>query len=467
MRGTSTGMLRGAGAAALVLILLVTVAPRPVAAGGDAPVCAQPDVRVNSDTGVPLWQWNPSIALGDDGAVNALWTDPRDEPSGANSAYFARSTDGGKTWSDPDVRVNPFSPAHQGGPRIVAGPEGLLYAVWRGGSNRTIDVWVASSLDGGATWSAPSKVNDVSGFVQVSQSYGPSIAMDLVGTLYVAWEDWRNSLPDNIDPVIGNPDIYVARSTDAGVTWGRNVRVNDDPGTAEQRGVPALAVDPQGAVYVAWEDHRSDPQFPDVYLARSEDGGLTWSPNVRVNDVVSGWQGDPAIAADPSGVNVAWYDSRNGQGDVYFARSGDGGDTWGGSVRLNRHDGNGAGAVPAISAWSGGVFVAWQDGGRGVVLTWSTDRGQTWAPDAAVSSGNATQTDPSLAVGPPGIAYLAWVDERNGDTDIYFTSCRVQMPSAVTLAAIHPPVPWPGVIALTVLPIPIAFGVVIHRRRSS
>ena len=92
------------------------------------------------------------------------------------------------------------------------------------------------------------------------------------------------------------------------------------------------------AVSVIWYDRRFDAPteaFPigwtDVYLAQSTDGGVTWSPNRLITDTPSRWvgvesDGSPnfgdyinAVAADGV-LYAAWADARFGDPDVFFAR---------------------------------------------------------------------------------------------------------------------------------------------------
>jgi hypothetical protein len=75
----------------------------------------------------------------------------------------------------------------------------------------------------------------------------------------------------------------VSRSADDGATWSSPVVVND-----VRRGdqyYQWLAADPvTGDVDLSWYDTRLDPsrQTVNVFFASSDDGGLTFSPNVRV-----------------------------------------------------------------------------------------------------------------------------------------------------------------------------------------
>jgi hypothetical protein len=84
----------------------------------------------------------------------------------------------------------------------------------------------------------------------------------------------------------------------------------------------------------------SDPC--DVRFSRSTDGGLTWSPSVRVNDDVGNnayqWFGTMSVAPDGR-IDVIWLDTRNGLGTVasalYYSYSLDEGVTWSQNEKLS------------------------------------------------------------------------------------------------------------------------------------
>lgn len=109
------------------------------------------------------------------------------------------------------------------------------------------------------------------------------------------------------------------------------VRVNDDSGDGTDQFMPAVAVDEQGRIHVAFYDRRLDPGnlLYDVYYTSSSDSGHTWAPNVRVTNVSS----DPAqpgvagqignrlgIAVWAGRVAITWTDTRNGNTDIYASR---------------------------------------------------------------------------------------------------------------------------------------------------
>lgn len=201
---------------------------------------------------------------------------------------FARSTDGGATWSAPQrISTKAGLPRDDNGavvgPIGTVAPDGTIYAVWNEGFNITLAV----STDGGRSFAPSRPVVEVaapyfggaSGIPGVARAMGfPQVGIDPKGrTLYVTWSDFRN----------GDVDVFIARSSDLGRTWSAPQRVNDDPvHDGADQFLQWMAVDPtDGAVYVQFYDRREDPENrrTRVTLARSTDGGSSftnyaWTP---------------------------------------------------------------------------------------------------------------------------------------------------------------------------------------------
>ncbi|HUK56389.1 MAG TPA: sialidase family protein [Nitrospiria bacterium] len=227
------------------------------------------------------------------------------------------------------------------------------------------------------------------------------------GEVFTAWYDVRN----------GDSDVFFAKSDDRGATFGPNVRVNDDTGRARQY-KPSLGLDAAGAIYMIWRDDRRG--HADIFFARSEDGGKTFTKNLLLNDD-NGWayHGNPSIGVSPEGnVYAAWSDDRNGEGDIYFTVSHDRGRSFGRNLRLNDDAGRSVQSHPTVGAGAGGlVVVAWEDFRNGrseIYLTRSIDGGRTFEPNRRVVSGadGTVQVSPSIAVDPHGRVAVAWAQFR-------------------------------------------------------
>jgi hypothetical protein len=97
------------------------------------------------------------------------------------------------------------------------------------------------------------------------------------GTIYINWTDQRNGTTDT--------DVWLIKSTDGGTTWSSPIRVNDDP-PGKQQFLTWMDIDKtNGNIYCVFYDRRNFStltQLTDVYLARSVDGGTTFS-NYKIN----------------------------------------------------------------------------------------------------------------------------------------------------------------------------------------
>ncbi len=225
------------------------------------------------------------------GAVYVAWTRftryGSSSPDDSSFIYIVASHDGGRTFSRPQ-RI----PAAGGdavdsdstveGAVPAAGPDGTVYLSWSG--PRGIEF--TRSSDGGVSWEPARTILDQPGGWNIAiEGLGrangmPVTATDISdgpnrGTVYVNWADLRNN-----DGQDGDADIFLSRSIDGGDTWSEPLRINQDPvGNGRDQFFTWMSVDPvDGSVNVVYYDRREgDGSGINVYLARSTDGGLTFS----------------------------------------------------------------------------------------------------------------------------------------------------------------------------------------------
>jgi BNR repeat-like domain len=231
----------------------------------------------------------------------------------ASDLLFSRSTDGGATWSQP-IKLNSQSglPRDDNGAlegfHAIAAPDGTLYTVWDSGEG----IMMAISHDGGKSFSHDRRILATGplyfGITGVSRSNGfPQIGIDprgakKGGTIFVSWSDYVN----------GDVDIFVASSADHGHSWTAPVRVNNDPiHNGNDQFFQWMAVDPaSGAVNLVFYDRRGNNDDTTVTLARSTDGGKTFTNYVwdgETFSAVGDFLGDYlAITAFGNKVFAAW-----------------------------------------------------------------------------------------------------------------------------------------------------------------
>jgi hypothetical protein len=74
-------------------------------------------VRVNDDPGNNAYQWFGTMSVSPSGRIDAIWLDTRDDPGGFDSAlYYSFSTDSGLSWSANERLSDSFDP-HVGWPQ--------------------------------------------------------------------------------------------------------------------------------------------------------------------------------------------------------------------------------------------------------------------------------------------------------------------------------------------------------------
>ncbi len=116
---------------------------------------------------------------------------------------------------------------------------------------------------------------------------------------------------------MGGYDIYAAVSADGGRSFGPNEKAQDMFGDNLPQWHPAVAVAPDGRVVVAWDDPRNDN--PDVWLSWRTNHG--WSDDMALpGGSGPGAQDNAVMAFDREGrLHVAWLDRRAGGGRIRYA----------------------------------------------------------------------------------------------------------------------------------------------------
>jgi len=133
----------------------------------------------------------------------------------------------------------------------IAANGSFVAITWSAATAAAMDVYAALSRDGGKTFSAPVRVNDVPGDARVNSELPPRVALipasakGAAPSMVVVWTTKGAK----------GTRIVSARSTDGGKTFSP---AKDVPGSDAEgsRGWESTAVDSKGRVLVMWLDHR-------------------------------------------------------------------------------------------------------------------------------------------------------------------------------------------------------------------
>jgi hypothetical protein len=205
------------------------------------------------------------------------------EPLDSSRIMFSKSTDQGKTWSDP-MRISKYAGDCQDGDYTVegavpaVGPNGEIYVTWTGPKGLVFQ----RSLDRGKTWLDEEQLLHVhhGGWeMTIPGMYRanglPILQCDLSnganrGNLYLNWCDQKNGY--------NNTDSWLSVSEDGGKTWSEPRKVNQDTTVSHQFFTWMVVDQTSGYLYFVYYDRRNhNDNQTDVYLTVSRDGGKTFT----------------------------------------------------------------------------------------------------------------------------------------------------------------------------------------------
>ena len=366
-----------------------------------------------SQGSLPVGTWGDPCVLFD-GSGNLYYGHLANKVSFIDRLIVHRSTDGGRSWKD-SVELGYNPPKQQDkewlATDVTNSPyHGNVYIAWTQfdayASAKTTDssrILFSRSTDQGGNWSTPITISDLSGDCLDSDSTdeGAVPAVGPNGEVYVSW---------------GGPlGIEFDRSTDGGVTFGKDVHLSDQPGGWDFRvpgiyrcnGMPVTACDIstspyRGRIYVGWSDQRNGTDNTDVFCAWSSDGGSTWESPRKVNtDVGVAQQFFTWMTIDQSTgiLYFIFYDRRNHGGDttdVYLARSADGGETFTNVMISSRpfvpHAVTFFGDYTNIVALNGKVYPIWMRLDANILSVWTVQIQDSLLTSVPGSVGVALQT---------------------------------------------------------------------------
>lgn len=375
-------------------------APIEVVAGGIS--CSPEAGEILCDDAV----LDPWVAV--DGADNLYiaWSDRK-----SKEILLRKSTDGGKTFSDPINVSN--TPDESIEPQIAIDSKNKIYVLWQenvAGTNR--ELFLKSSTDGGQSFSEATNVSKNPGqsgrhslgFGEQILNDSFSIAFDKDDNVLITWTD------DKDEDFI----LLSSKSADGGKSFSPAVEL---PKGKTLPRTPDVAVDKKtGTIWVAWT--HGGGESGDIYLVKSTDGGTSWGERLNITDN-EGFSDGPDIAIDADGnITIVFDDSTPELAGphaviIAFVRSTDGGKTFSAPKTISTPIGGG---FPAMASDpKDNIFVTFSGitGRRivGVGFTFSIDKGKSFAPAvelARTAPASVTPSrDVSIAVDNKGNIYVA------------------------------------------------------------
>lgn len=372
-----------------IIVLLLTPASYGDAASDASDIVWQEAIEVASgDAYQGFWRMNrsqfyyvddPAVDVGGNGSVGVVWVDNR----GQNilfQKFDARS--------DP-VLVAPVDVSRSGGtfswlPKLAMSEDGeSVFVLWQeivfSGGSHGGEAFFSRSIDGGRTFSEPLNLSGSlagDGKGRLTERYWHNGSLDLArgqdGALFAAWTEYEGAL-------------WFRRSSDGGRHFDEPVRVAGSD-EAPARG-PDFGIGPDGTVYLAWAV--GEDSAADIHLVVSRDGGRSFSESSALFPGPGHSDAPKIVVGEDGAVHLVYAESPSGmfgQYHVRYARLAPDGTVSQASRRIDGSDAGGLRSAhfPALAVHRDSVYVIWErfPAGerrpRGLGFTLSPNGGQTF-----------------------------------------------------------------------------------------
>ncbi len=330
---------------------------------------------VNISRSPEIFSWLPRVVFpdGDPSRVYVLWQEiVFSGGTHGGEAFFARSTDGGRTFDAPLNLSNSVAGDgkgrlterrwNNGSLDLAVGPNGQIYAAWTEYEGR---LWVSRSASEGAQFSAPVHVAGSDSL----PARGPSLAVDTQDRVHLVWATG------------GHPaaDLRYARSTDRGRSFGAPTTIVESDGYSD---APALAVDQDGVLHLAYAERppQSPPRYHLQYTRRSVTADSFRAPRQIASRQSGGVESRhyPTLRIGPDRVLLVLWERfpswKKRPQELGLALSRDGGQTFSAPSVVP-----GSADAPGFNGSQQGLFmdkVALNDSGTAAVVNSTFDRGE-------------------------------------------------------------------------------------------
>jgi hypothetical protein len=409
------------------------------------------NIRISGAQTFPLSESDVRLNFGDPNRIIAAANSI--VAGGGTQGQFS-SSDGGATWKQSNLSLN-AGDAFQSDPCVDWTSEGTAWAITIGvdSAQTNLQLRCFKSIDGGATWTFDANASGLQTNTDKEMMWvDHSTSSPYKDNIYVTW---HNGAP-----------VFVNRRTGPAGSWQTPLQVSGAETTGTGIGGD-IKTNAYGDVFVFWPDTGSRKLF----VAKSTDGGATFGTPIRIATTFDSFDiGLPAFnsrraliyvtagayrTATKNLVYAAWVDQTGATGcnsaanepganvtsscktRIWFARSTDGGATWGTASMINNQTSTNDQFNPklAVDETTGNLGVIYydtlRDTGRLRTDVWmqiSEDDGVTWQPAFRVTE---LETDETIAGADTGNQYgdynglsahagtfvACWTDRRGGATE--------------------------------------------------
>ncbi len=360
-----------------------------------------------------------NILSDNNGGVFIAWQDSRNGQDDIYMQHF--DSTGTALWQTDGIPVCTEMGQQQSPVLALDGLGGVIVAFddYRNYASNDVNIY-AQRVDGNGTllWAPAGMPVCTAVGVQIYAEILP----DNAGGAYITWARDGRTLMSNVF------DVYIQRMNSSGNPMWLTDGINVSSVPGDQRG-PKIIHDASDGIIVSWEFYDGSSSV-DIYAQRFSSGGVAqWTPNgiAVCTEATEAQFNQVSVSDNNGGAIITWSDYRVSDDDIYAQRIDANGIvqwTVDGIPICDAVDYQGYPKI--VNDNAGGAYIAWEDyrinSNTSDVYAQHIDGGgnMLWTPNGiAVTTNSASQEQMSASSDGSGGLLLAWRDDSSGDLDIY------------------------------------------------
>lgn len=238
---------------------------------------------------------NPSLAVALDGSVHVAWHESSDYGNSDmdyDIFYRQRTSDG--TWTATEL-VSTESSSTSWYPSLAVESDGTVHVAWVELLSDKNEIHYKKRTPDG-TWTTREVISAESSH----EPYAPSLDVDRLGGVHIAWMDDRGK-----NPILMPKYDISYRYKPKGENWYPIEIIYECNKTASF--CPSLEVGSDDFIHVVWNEYAPQSIDHEIYYTHKQIGENYWEVIEWVSDQTQPMSFDPSLATDKNGVvHVAW-----------------------------------------------------------------------------------------------------------------------------------------------------------------